>query len=143
MMSTPTSSSGYPPRAPPPAVPCCCHWEGMLAPPLPSPVQRAVKLLTPKATHHRQWLGPPPMAGSHQQLLLLMGWGELSPCLLCGFPRCDILPPHHGHLPPWASPMIPFHLGKLRHGALLCSTPDWKVGGLWVGEQREHAPTSS
>lgn len=59
-------------------VPCsgtCCHREGTLAPPLPPQAQRTVKLVTAKATHHHQWLGPPPMVGFQHEQELMVGWG--------------------------------------------------------------------
>lgn len=96
-----------------------CHYEGMLAPSLPSHAQRTVKFITPKATHHHQWLGPPPVVGSHHEEEHIMRWGELSPLLLCGSLSCDVFPP-------WdAVPMGifqgPFPPGEIeaRHSALL------------------------
>lgn len=85
-------------------------------------------------THHTQSHPPSPMVDYHQW------WGELSRPLLCGSSRCDIFP-SWGAVPMGIS-QGPFPLGKLRHGALLCSAPPQTRGseGYGWGDRGDMAP---
>lgn len=69
-------------------VPAAVTGRESLAPSLPSPAQRTDKLLTPKATHRHQWLGPIRSAWWSG-----VRWSEVSQPLFCVSPRCDVSPP--------------------------------------------------